>query len=71
MKHNEQLKPCPFCGGKAYIEILMGNPYIKCYHKKKCKLGLDTWLISDKPLRKQIKIWNRRKDDAKTNGKCK
>lgn len=61
---NRELKPCPFCGGEAYIRL---QPYkqihIDCRHSKKCVMQPDTWLISDMPIKKQINAWNRRVDD--------
>lgn len=55
------LKPCPFCGGSAYIDILMGDVYVTAHHTNRCLMKPDTWLLSGKPLRKQIKAWNMRK----------
>lgn len=55
-----KLKPCPFCGGEAVIRELMGSLYIRPIHKKDCVMRPDTWLLSSKPLKKQIKAWNRR-----------
>lgn len=56
-----ELKPCPYCGGSAYIDILQGNQYINAHHSKKCLMRPDTWLMSSNPLTKQIKAWNMRK----------
>ena len=64
---SEELKPCPFCGGEAYIRILMGSKYIDCHHSKECAMMTNSWLISSKPLKKQIKAWNRRANDGKVN----
>ena len=55
-----ELKPCPFCGGKAYIDVLLGKQYVQCFHKKSCLIRPDTWLISENSIKKQIKAWNRR-----------
>ena len=54
-----KLKPCPFCGGEAYISMVL-KPHIDCFHTKKCKMRPDTWLLSSESLKKQIKAWNRR-----------
>ena len=60
-----ELKPCPFCGGEAYIRSF-GGLYVDAFHKKKCLIKPDTFLISaGMPIEKQIKIWNRRADDDK------
>ena len=56
----DKLKPCPLCGGEAVIREQMGNLYIRPIHKKKCVMRPDTWLLSNKPLKIQIKAWNRR-----------
>lgn len=55
------LKPCPYCGGFAYIDIMMGCQFIRAHHTNKCFIKPDTWLMSDKPIRKQIRTWNMRK----------
>lgn len=62
---SEELKPCPFCGGEAYITFLYKTPYINCNHSKKCFAKPSTWMISNKSITKQIKAWNRRKNDGK------
>lgn len=54
------LEPCPYCGGRAYIDVLFDKPYINAHHSKKCKMRPDTWLLSSEPLKKQIKAWNKR-----------
>ena len=56
-----ELKPCPYCGGAAYIDILQGNQHIRAHHSKKCLMRPDTWLMSNSPITKQIKAWNMRK----------
>lgn len=60
MKKLPDLKSCPYCGGSAYIDILMGKQYIRAHHTRKCKLRPDTWLLSSEKLSKQIKAWNQR-----------
>ena len=56
---NITLKPCPFCGGEAYISMHL-KPHIECFHKRNCKIRPNTWLMSSYSLRKQIKAWNQR-----------
>lgn len=60
----DELKPCPFCGGEAVIRVLMGKEYICPIHRKGCLIQIDTWLQSSEPIKKQIKAWNRRAEDA-------
>lgn len=52
------LRPCPYCGGMAYISEEMSNKYIDCKHTKKCLMRPNTWLISAKKINKQMKAWN-------------
>ena len=57
---NEELKPCPFCGGKAYIEK---NRYkyaywIKCYD---CRVETEAYDY----VEEAINVWNRRIDESK------
>lgn len=59
------LKPCPYCGGSAYIDIFMGHQVIRAHHKKNCLMSPDTWLMSSQPLRKQTKAWNMRPKERK------
>ena len=56
---NITLKPCPFCGGEAYVSMHL-KPHIECFHKRNCKIRPNTWLMSSYSLRKQIKAWNQR-----------
>lgn len=55
------VKACPYCGGVAYISTMMGKAYIKANHTKKCRIEPDTWLMSEEPITKQVKAWNRRR----------
>lgn len=57
------VNPCPFCGGEAVIRVLLGKQYIMPIHKEECLMRVDTWLISERPLKKQIKAWNMRFGD--------
>lgn len=59
-----ELKPCPFCGGKAVIDIQMGSIYVTALHKRNCVSRPDTWLHASKSLNFQIKLWNRRADNG-------
>ena len=56
-----ELKPCPFYGGKAYIDTFGGNMYIDAFHKRNCIVKPDTFLCAHSmPIKKQIKAWNSR-----------
>jgi hypothetical protein len=50
-----ELKPCPFCGGKAKVSLFLGNYCVTCCD---C-LGS---IVPDKGMTKDyaIKAWNRR-----------
>jgi len=60
---NAKLKPCPFCGGMAFIERTNVNQYyVKCFHRTNC------YLTGRAPRKYNvrdvlIKIWNRRNDN--------
>lgn len=59
---NKALKPCPFCGGDAYIAVTFDQFHIDCHHSRNCIAAPNTWLRhSDKSIEKQIKLWNKRK----------
>lgn len=62
-----ELKPCPFCGGRAVICEQVGHFYINPIHRKKCVIKPDTWLISSKPIEKQLEAWNRRSNDEQAD----
>ena len=38
----QDIEPCPFCGGSAYIQSSFGRLYIDCFHKKWCLIKPDT-----------------------------
>ena len=59
-KNYEDLDPFPFCGGEAVIRTLLGNIYICPNHEKSCTIRPNTWLISNLPLKDQIRVWNKR-----------
>ena len=56
----DNLKPCPHCGGEAFLRIRDNHIYIDCFHKDDCLIKPDTWLQSAESIRKQMKAWNRR-----------
>ena len=55
----KELKPCPFCGGKAEIE--MDDSWYWNYHVlcQECKIGTDCYETADEA----IEAWNRRADE--------
>ena len=59
----EELKPCPFCGGKAEIySICDGISFIGC-KTEKCYLSIKQQRIGMYSVEKQmISAWNRRAD---------
>ena len=60
-----ELKPCPFCGGRAAIVETLGTLYVDAAHKKNCHVKPNTWLIShENSIYKQVKAWNRRVNDG-------
>lgn len=64
MRNKLILLPCAYCGGNAFITTgIDDTPYISAFHTAKCEMKPDTWLLSDKPLKKQIEAWNRRVSD--------
>jgi hypothetical protein len=69
MRHNKELKPCPFCGGEA--EVFDGNffTFIKC---KLCFVSTKAVAIEKnnkgKARREVEELWNRRTDDAYKQG---
>ncbi len=64
----KEIKPCPFCGGSAYINHSLNSIYIECYHTKYCVARPNTWFNSSEDIYTQINKWNRRIDiNGKTN----
>lgn len=54
---NRKLKPCPFCGGEAYIEIIC-NGLVEVWCKE-CSAS-----VPAKYKNKAVERWNRRVDDG-------
>lgn len=56
---NEKLKPCPFCGGTAYVTNDYGSSSsVKC-NNPICGAAVRLWVNPEKA----IAAWNRRADD--------
>lgn len=54
-----ELKPCPFCGGEASVEIKWGNWFLVRCNNCPCDLGR-SWF----PKKRQaIEAWNRRSEN--------
>lgn len=59
----ENLKPCPFCGGKAHVWRTNYHVFIEC--ENWCaneKNGLHMIQISADTMQEAVKIWNERKE---------
>lgn len=63
---NEELKPCPFCGGTADIQYAMGSTLVVRVKCKAC--GASTRNIetsSEKRAKnKAVALWNKRRADS-------
>lgn len=57
------LKPCPFCGGEAYVSDLRYGQYVTCHHKNDCHIRPDSHPFSGAKIEEQIEAWNRRVTD--------
>ena len=57
--YEEQLKPCPFCGGKARLYIRLGLWWVSCTtSREECEVDCHT-RVCDLPDM-AVKIWNKR-----------
>jgi len=57
----QEIKPCPFCGGRADIRYSINRALIECTNSK-CKIQPSTWLhVETDSVDKLVKIWNTRK----------
>lgn len=65
---SEELKPCPFCGGKAVIHVGDGVRVICTVCESKTRTLIDG-LSKGRPtggsVGKVIELWNRRANDGK------
>lgn len=56
----QEIKPCPFCGGRADIRYSINRALIECTNRK-CKIRPSTWLhVETDSVDKLVKIWNTR-----------
>lgn len=57
--YEEQLNPCPFCGGKAKLYNRFGWWYVACRSLRDiCKVDCST-IMFDSP-EEAVKVWNKR-----------
>lgn len=56
---DEKMKPCPFCGGRAYIVTLSKTHFVACSNLN-CRANVGEYIDEEKA----IKAWNRRVDDG-------
>jgi len=57
----QDIKPCPFCGGRADLRYSINRTSIECTNRK-CKIQPSTWLhVETDSVDKLVKIWNTRK----------
>lgn len=63
MEHNEELKNCPFCGGKATTSeqeniktMPFGFGWLGC---QKCRVHMD-WMGGERGKKLAFSAWNRR-----------
>lgn len=60
----EELKPCPFCGGKAVLVVIEGVE-VRCEDcgartDRRVTYKTPTGVYGNKPVEKVIELWNRR-----------
>lgn len=63
---SEELKPCPFCGGKAVVHVNDGVRVIcrECETASKCLIdGYSQGRPDGSAIKSVIKAWNRRVND--------
>lgn len=60
----EKLKPCPFCGGKARINLFLGNYCVTC---DECAGAI--FPCKGMKRKEAVKQWNRRKKHEKLYNK--
>ena len=53
----DELKPCPFCGGEAFLAIVKGQ-WIVCCSNGRCNVRTNRYMSQNRP----VTVWNTRKD---------
>lgn len=71
-----KLKPCPFCGGEARLQVTERGVAVACTRLYDCGcqtdcytdyhvvVGWDNWMKGSTAVCKAVKVWNRRAKDA-------
>ena len=59
----DELKPCPFCGGKAYLDLYILPKYEYVIRCNVCSLEFGLYLGRNKE--EAIEAWNRRADNGR------
>lgn len=60
MKSRYNLKPCPFCGGKAYMWQTNYQTFIQCEHYDAKAHGRHLIQVSGESEESATEAWNRR-----------
>jgi ssDNA-binding Zn-finger/Zn-ribbon topoisomerase 1 len=60
MTSNTELKPCPFCGGKAVEHEQQGGFIVACSSANKCAFSPSHWTKDKRKHRRNIAAWNTR-----------
>lgn len=60
MVREYKLKPCPFCGGEAEINMIYGTYFVGCSN---CHAGIIP-IYEEMSLDKKVEEWNRRVNDG-------
>ena len=61
----EELKPCPFCGGKPRAWSWNGGARIDCENWKGSDPGVHYVGVGARTMDEAVKLWNRRVDNGR------
>ena len=59
-EHEEMLKPCPFCGGKARIRVTRDIDFESYYFVNCRKCEVKPCTASHTNIKSAVKAWNKR-----------